>query len=92
MLRIHVYGRTLFAARESGRWRLSLGGAEGKRRPLAGIVVPDWVVSVDDLLRFLQDLYHESARPGRDTVVVTEVHPKADAHERGGDPAAGAGD
>jgi hypothetical protein len=73
MLRITVYGRSIFAERGAGGWQLSLGGTEGKRRPLTGIVVPQDLVSQDDLVRFLQDIYHESARPGRDTVVIAEV-------------------
>lgn len=72
MLRIHVYGRQLFADRGPNGWMLSQGGTEGKRRPFTEIVVPDEVVTPADLLRYLQDVYHESAKPGRDTATLTE--------------------
>ena len=37
---------------------------EGKRRPLPALVVPA-EVERDDLLRFLEDLYHEMSAPDR---------------------------
>lgn len=62
-LRLDVFGRQIIAKHIAGSWRLSMGGAEGKRRPLYDILVPDDVVSEEDLLTFLQDVYHESAKP-----------------------------
>jgi hypothetical protein len=73
MIRIDLYGRSILAERRAGGWQLSCGGEEGKRRPLSEIIVPRDIVSREDLVRFLADLYHESARPGRDKVRVTEV-------------------
>ncbi len=68
MLRINVFGKQMVAERLSGRWQLSLAGADGKRSPLTDILVPTDVTTEKELLTFLHDIYHESARPGHDQV------------------------
>jgi hypothetical protein len=65
IIEFNVYGRAIAAERVENRWRLSTPSREGKRRAIDNIVVPDDIVTESDLLRFLQDLYHESARPER---------------------------
>lgn len=71
-LRINVFGRLIVAEHRSGRWQLLLAGADGKRRPLTDVLVPDDITSEEDLLRFLHDIYHEAAGPGHDQVVLID--------------------
>jgi hypothetical protein len=65
--RFDVFGRRVAVrADEAGGWRAFWLGDDGKRRP-ADFVVPDFIAAAD-LGQFLADLFHESARPGRDRV------------------------
>jgi hypothetical protein len=68
LLHIDVFGRHMIAEYISDRWQLSMAGTEGKRRPIADILVPDDITTERDLLTFLHDIYHECARPGHDQV------------------------
>jgi len=68
ILQIDVFGRRMVAEHLSGRWQLSLAGADGKRRPVSDVLVPTDITSEEDLLCFLHDVYHEAARPGHDRV------------------------
>jgi hypothetical protein len=63
---VEIYGRRLLVERTADGWQTFLPGDDGKRRP--GGSVPAFVVSDDDLLKYLADLWHESARPDRQTV------------------------
>lgn len=47
-------------------WRTYVPGDDGKRRP--GDDIPSFVVSDDELLQYLADLWHERARPDRNVV------------------------
>ena len=67
-IHIDVFGRRIIADYQSGKWQLSLAGIEGKSRPLSDILVPEEITTEEDLLRFLFDIYHESARPGHNQV------------------------
>ncbi|MEM7416978.1 MAG: hypothetical protein AAF389_15830 [Gemmatimonadota bacterium] len=62
-----VFGRRLGITRECGQWVTVELGTEGKHRP-ARVAIPEWVEE-DGLLRFLADLYHESASPEKPDVV-----------------------
>ena len=63
-MKFDVYGRfTLEVLREHGRWsvyRLALG----KRTPLHDVVIPP-DVEPHEVVRYLDDVFHESARPGK---------------------------
>ena len=63
ILHIEVFGKRIVAEHLSGKWQLSVAGTAGKRRPLSDILVPADITTEKDLLRFLHDIYHESARP-----------------------------
>ena len=59
-----VFGKRIRAVRTHGGWELFEIGNEGKvRRFGGGIVPPD--LSEDELLSFLDDLFHEYATPIR---------------------------
>jgi hypothetical protein len=62
-----VFGRMMQAQRADGSWQLFLLGAEGKKRPVPDVSVPPHL-SADELLTFLDDLYHEFASPSHPSV------------------------
>jgi hypothetical protein len=66
-LLFNVFGRIMQAQRTDGRWRLFLVGAEGKKRPVPDVTVPPHL-SAEELLTFLDDLYHEFASPSHPSV------------------------
>ncbi|OQW30107.1 MAG: hypothetical protein A4E19_11170 [Nitrospira sp. SG-bin1] len=66
-LSFDVFGRMMQAKRIDGRWQLFLVGAEGKKRPVPDVSVPPHL-SAEELLTFLDDLYHEFASPSHPSV------------------------
>jgi len=66
MREVEVFGRRLLVERTDTGWRKYIPGNDGKRRP--GVDIPPFVVSDDELLQYLADLWHESARPDRSMV------------------------
>ena len=65
---VEIYGRRLLVERTATGWQTFIAGDDGKRRPSPGVLIPAFVVTDDELLQYLADLWHESARPGRQTV------------------------
>ena len=47
--------------KHGGEWRVFNLGADGKRSP-AGVVIPDFIQEAE-LGQYLDDLFHEAARP-----------------------------
>jgi hypothetical protein len=68
MRAVEVFGKRLLVERTADGWRTFIPGEDGKRRPSPGVIVPRFVITDDDLLQYLADLWHESARPDRQTV------------------------
>ena len=68
MREVEVFGKRLLVERTAAGWQAYLPGDDGKRRPAPGVIIPSFVVTDDELLRYLADLWHESARPDRQTV------------------------
>jgi hypothetical protein len=63
-MRFDVYGRyTLIVERQGNNWRVLQVGDDGKRGLRVDLVIPDHVAP-DDMAQYLDDLLHESARPG----------------------------
>jgi hypothetical protein len=63
-LKFDVYGRyTLIVERHEGNWRVLQVGADGKRGLRDDLVIPS-TLSPDEIALYLDDLLHESARPG----------------------------
>ena len=68
MREVEVFGRRLLVERTATGWETWIPGDDGKRGPAPGILIPAFIVTDDELLRYLADLWHESARPDRQTV------------------------
>ena len=65
-MRFDVFGRIVAIQRNGESWEAYAVGLDGKLGP-AGFVIPDFVAEYE-LEQYLADLFHESARPGRDDV------------------------
>jgi hypothetical protein len=65
---LEVFGRRLLAERDAAGWHLFEPGADGKRRPAPGLLVPGFVTTDAELLAYLADLLHEHATPERSEV------------------------
>ena len=68
VLRLDVFGMIMVARRSDHGWQLSIPGNEGKSQPVYEIVIPSDIVSTEELIQLLNDVYHESATPERPSV------------------------
>jgi hypothetical protein len=50
-------------------WDMFILGDEGKRRLVRDLVIPAHIKDEQELVSYLNDLYHESASPERPSVV-----------------------
>ncbi|MEM5421928.1 MULTISPECIES: DUF7661 family protein [Paraburkholderia] len=66
--RFDVFGRAIAVARKAEVWTVFDIGEEGKRRR-ADIQIPAFIAA-DELLQYLDDIFHESATPARPCVRV----------------------
>jgi hypothetical protein len=65
---VEVFGRRLLVERTATGWRTCVPGADGKRGPVSENTIPAFVTTDAELLQYLADLWHEEARPDRQTV------------------------
>lgn len=68
MREVEVFGRRLLVERVASGWQTYVPGDDGKFRASPGVLIPGFVITDDELLQYLADLWHESARPDRQTV------------------------
>jgi hypothetical protein len=64
----NVFGMTMGIERKSGHWLLFRISEEGKSSRVTDVGIPAELTE-NELATFLDDLYHEYARPGSDTVI-----------------------
>jgi hypothetical protein len=71
-MRFDVYGRfQLEVRKEAGQWtvyRVDLG----KRTRINYLAIPEEIQMPEEIARYLDDMYHEAARPGDSISVITE--------------------
>lgn len=71
-MRFNVYGKLVVElVRENGGWLAHYLSSDGKRRPAHDVVVPP-DTPPDELIRALDDLFHERATPGATVEVISE--------------------
>ena len=68
-IKLNVFGRKMLADYSSQGWRLTIVGEEGKNRP-ADLVVPQEIITVNDLVNYLNDVYHEAASRDQTSVEI----------------------
>lgn len=68
MREVEIFGRRLLVERTLTGWRSCVPGIDGKRGPISENLIPGFIVTDDDLLQYLADLWHEEARPDRQVV------------------------
>lgn len=65
--RFDVFGTIMLVDRTDDGWRLRVQGSDGKRGPV-NVVIPE-SVQEHELAQYLDDVFHESATPGRPSVL-----------------------
>ena len=60
-MRFDVFGTLMAVEKRAGEWRVYTIGGDGKRSP-ANVTIPEFVTEAE-LAQFLDDLFHEAARP-----------------------------
>jgi hypothetical protein len=71
-MKFDVYGRfEIEVRREENRW-VAYQIALGKRTKVTAFAIPDDIQTSAQIARYLDDLYHEVARPGQSVSVVAE--------------------
>ena len=68
MREVEVFRRRLLVERSASGWRSCVPGADGKRGPISETMIPAFVVTDEELLQYLADLWHEDARSDRQLV------------------------
>ena len=69
-MKFNIFDRKLVRVlRKNGAWTVFYLGAEGKKRLATDIIIPA-EVQADEVQDYLAVMFHESASPGRDEVVL----------------------
>jgi len=71
-MKFDVYGLfQIEVRREDGHW-VAYHIALGKRTRINTFAIPCEIQTPEELARYLDDLYHEAARPGQSVAVLSE--------------------
>jgi len=71
-MKFDVYGRfQIEVCREDDHW-VAYHIALGKRTKINNVVIPQEIQTSEEIARYLDDLYHEAARPGQAISVVAD--------------------
>lgn len=71
-MKFDVYGRfQIEVCREDDQW-VAYQSALGKRTRVNNLAIPQEIRTPAEMARYLDDLYHEVARPGQSVTVVAE--------------------
>ncbi len=68
-MKLIVYGRKIEIVRSGDNWKVFYLGSEGKKRLAEDITIPSTVVE-NDLIEYVSDLFHESAKPGQNKITI----------------------
>ena len=70
-MKFDVYGRfQVEVRREADQW-IAYRIALGKRTRINNLAIPGEIQTCEEIARYLDDMYHEAARPGDSVSVVT---------------------
>lgn len=68
MREVEVFGRRFLVEKTDAGWKTYLPSNDGKFRGSPAGAIPSFILTDNDLLQYLADLYHEDARPDRQVV------------------------
>lgn len=71
-MKFDVYGRFQIEVRREGDTWVAYQIALGKRTKMTNFAIPQDIQTSMEIARYLDDLYHEAARPGQSVSVVVE--------------------
>jgi hypothetical protein len=72
VMKLDVYGRfQIEVCREAGHW-VAYRLAVGKRMRITELVIPEEIQTVQEIARYLDDLYHETVRPGQAVSIIPD--------------------
>jgi hypothetical protein len=71
-MKFDVYGRFQIEVRREEKSWVAYQIALGKRTKVTAFVIPDEIQTSAEIARYLDDLYHEVARPGQSVSIVAE--------------------
>jgi hypothetical protein len=71
-MKFDVYGRFQLEVRREGDHWAAYQLALGKRTKVSDLAIPREIRTSAEIARYLDDLYHEAARPGQSVSVVEE--------------------
>jgi hypothetical protein len=74
-MKFDVYGRFQIEVRREDDHRVAYHIALGKRTRVTNLVIPQEIQTSAEIARYLDDLYHEAARPGQSISVVADQAP-----------------
>ena len=66
-IKFDVFGTVMAVERRGAAWRVFIIGSDGKQSP-ANVAIPDFLDEAE-LAQYLDDLFHEAARPRHPAVV-----------------------
>ena len=67
-MKLNAFGKCIEVISRNDKWVVFYLGDEGKKRLAEGIVIPPTIIE-EQLIEYLSDLLHESARPNNSEVV-----------------------
>jgi hypothetical protein len=70
-MKFDVYGRFQVEVRKADQW-VAYRVALGKRMRITNVAIPGEIQTSQDMARYLDDLYHEAAGPGRAVSVIPD--------------------
>ena len=71
-MKFDVYGRfQIEVCREDGHWAAYRVGL-GKRARIDSVAIPAEIRTAEEIARYLDDLYHETSRPGQSVRVMAD--------------------
>lgn len=71
-MKFDVYGRFQIEVHREGDQWVAYRSALGKRMRVHNLAIPQEIQTPAEMAQYLDDLYHEAARPGQSVTVVTE--------------------
>lgn len=70
-MKLNVYGKRIEVIKTTNNWEVYYLGMEGKKRTAYDIVIPS-DIQENEIIKYLEDLLHEWAKPSNSKIVEIE--------------------